>query len=352
MLRKIASKSFNAGLDFAVKALYPVLKKRIMLELEEDFRSFGVEDTNVCNGRCSFCAYRLNYDKRPKGFVEEKVLSHSLELFKKWGGSSSFSFISVLGDPLTDKDLIKKIKFIASEPSIKEINIYTNLIGLRDYDIEEFVKSGVNIMSVSICLGGREMYKRLFGVDEYDNVTGSLLRLLEINKKHGKSVNITLLLRMDYPAGQHYDKDLMKKLREYLPENKFDILPENMWDDYNGNVKKEEIPQGGVFRENIKDKVVPCYALYRKMQVLMNGDIAVCSCRVSPELVTDNIFNHKDLMDYWRGDKLKKFRDNWLNGKVPGICKGCNHYLPVSHTGIYMLRKKLRKFCSKFLPIG
>lgn len=352
MLRKIASKGFNGALDFAVAALYPLLKNRIMSELEEDFRSFGVEDTNVCNARCSFCAYRLGYDARAKGFVDEKVLKHSIDLFKKWGRGSSFSFISVLGDPLTDKDIIKKIKIIAAEPSIKEINIYTNLIGLANYDIDEFVKSGVNIMDISTCLGGREMYKRLFGVDEYDNVTSNLLKLLEANKKHGNPIKITLLIRMDYPVENHFDKELLSRIREYLPENKLDVLPDNMWDDYNGKVKKGDIPQGGVFRENIKDKVAPCYALYRKMQILMNGDIAVCSCRVSPELVTDNIFNHKDLMDYWRGDKLKQFRGNWINGKIPGICRGCNHYLPVSHTGSFLLRKKLKSFAKKIIPLG
>jgi radical SAM protein with 4Fe4S-binding SPASM domain len=88
------------------------------------------------------------------------------------------------------------------------------------------------------------------------------------------------------------------------------------------------------------------------MQILMNGDIAVCSCRVSPELVTDNIFNHKDLMDYWRGGKIKKFREDWLNGKIPGICRGCNHYLPVSLTGKFLLKDKLKKLSKKILIQG
>lgn len=343
----ILSKQLDRFLDLCARIVFPLFRNALDRKFESNFKSFGVENTNVCNAKCSFCAYRLGYDEREKGFVNEKVLKHALKLFKKHGGSN-FSFISVLGDPLTDKDLISKIKIIASEPQIKEINIYSNLIGLDRYDVDELVTSGVTIVSVSTCLGGREMYKKLFGVDEYERVMKNILTLLEANKKHGNPLKITLLIRMHYPAGKNYDNEILSKIRKYLPEKNIDVLPYDKWDDYNGKIKKSDIPEGGEFKHNPKHKKSPCYALYRKVQVLYNGDIAVCSCRVSPELVTDNIFNYEDLLDYWHGESLKKIRAEWKKGNIPKICRGCNHYQTFDdmerHTLKEIFRAKLKKF--------
>jgi len=345
LLKKISDLVF----ELASSSIYPICRKNLEKELFDDYRSFGVDANNICNARCSFCPYRHNYDKREKGIVDEKVLSHSLDLLRK-SGKTSFSFITVLGDPLTDKNFLEKVRFVKKEPQVKDINIYTNLIGLDNFDIDEFVTSGITILNISTCLGGREMYKKLFGVDKYEPVMDNLLRLLQTNKKHGNPINVTLLLRVDYPVDKNYDNDMVAKLREYLTEHKFDILPENMWDDYNGTIKISEIPVGSEFRPNLRDKSIPCYALYRKIQVLYNGDIAVCSCRVAPELVTDNIFNYSSLEDYWKGDKLREYRDNWLKGNIPKICRGCTHYSPYTSITEKMLKSRIKDTVKKILP--
>lgn len=349
MLKNKLSSVFNLFLNCVVDTISPMMKKQLKEELEKDFRSFGVEDTNVCNARCSFCAYRLDYDQRPKGFVDEKILKHSLELFKKLGSNNSFSFISILGDPLTDKNILLKIRLIASDSSVKDIGIYTNLIGLDRYNIDEFVKSGLTILNISTCLGGKEMYKRLFGVDEYDRVMNNLVNLLEVNKRHGNPIKITILLRMDYPVEKYFDRQILNKITKYIGKDKLDILPNNMWDDYNYKIKISDLPKGGAFRNKDVHKKIPCYALYRKMQILLNGDIAVCSCRISPELITDNIFNYQNLNDYWHGDKLKIFRQNWIDGKVPGICRGCNHYSPVTILEKGILKHKIKDIIRKII---
>ncbi|OGV50004.1 MAG: hypothetical protein A2017_08590 [Lentisphaerae bacterium GWF2_44_16] len=345
----IFSKQLDKFLSLSAGIAFPLFRKALDKKFESDFKSFGVESTNVCNAKCSFCAYRLGYDGREKGFVNEDVLRHSLKLFKKHGGSN-FSFISVLGDPLTDKDLISKIKIIAAEPQIKEINIYSNMIGLDRYDIDEFVTSGVTIISVSTCLGGREMYKKLFGVDEYERAMKNILTLLEANRKHGNPLKITLLIRMYYPVEKNYDREILEKIREYLPKNNIDVLPYDMWDDYNGKIKLPDIPEGGKFKHNLRDKKSPCYALYRKVQVLYNGDIAVCSCRVSPELVTDNIFKYEDLFDYWHGKSLAKIRNEWKKGNIPKICRGCNHYQTFDDMEKLALKEMFRAKIKKLFP--
>lgn len=331
-------------LDTVVKLVFPFVKGKLEKELSEKPRSFGVEPNNVCNARCSFCAYRLDYDKRPKGFVDEKVLNRSLELFTETG-ESHFSFISILGDPLADKNLLKKIKKIKTFPQIKDVNIYSNLIGLRNFDMDEFVASGITVLSISTCLGGREMYKKLFGVDEYENVIANLLKLLEANVRQNNPFKILLLLRMDSPPEKHLDTETVEKIRKYLPEK--DFIYDVMWDDYNGMIKESDLPKGESFRLEYPDRKIPCYALYRKIQVLYNGDMAVCSCRVGPELVMGNVFDCNSLEDYWKGEKLRKFRERWKSGEIPDICRNCTHYQPFTLTAEKLLRNRIRSFFRK-----
>ncbi len=310
---------------------FPLYKKIIEREMRERFQSFGVESSNICNARCSFCAYRKNLDTREKGFVTFDVLKHALDLYQKTGGIY-FSFTSILGDPLTDKELLEKVKLIKSYNNIQRITIYTNLIGLDNYCVEDFVRSGLTDISVSTSIGDKEMFRRLYGVYSYDTVMNNLVSLLEKNQEFNKPINITLLLKIDYNLAANIEsiKDY-KILNKYLSVKDIKVIRMDAWDDFNGSIESKDLPAGAIFMPIVANKRVPCCAFYRKLQVLKNGDISACSCRISPELVVDNIFNYRFLEDYWKGEKLRQLRQNWLDGNIPKICQGCSHYLPYTY---------------------
>jgi len=337
--------------NFTARLAYPVLSRSIEAEMESKWKTFGLESTNACNARCSFCVYRLNTDKRKKGSVNPKVLEHCLKLLSHTN-DDFFSFISILGDPLADAKLLDNIKTIKTYDKIKHISIYSNLIGLDNFDLDDFVTSGITSLSISISLGGDQMYKRLFGVDCYEKVANGLLKLLDCNKKHGEPITIVVLGRMDYPIETNLDIALMDKLKQYLPSNRIDILPNEMWDDWNGAIAKEDLPLGGTFRSQINDKTIPCYALYRKIQVLKDGEISVCSCRLSPELVTGNIMDYSSLEKYWLSESLLNFRRKWFEGDIPSICRGCNHYHPYTVLIEKRVREKTVSFLKKLLLIS
>ena len=68
--------------------------------------------------------------------------------------------------------------------------------------------------------------------------------------------------------------------------------------------------------------------LYRKLQVLIDGTIQGCSCRVEPELWGNNIKKYSNLKDAWRDEKIEKIRNDWFKGKLKKCCRECSHYLP------------------------
>lgn len=328
----LTQKSKEATKRAIVAYMPPFYRKRDREEKEKALRSrwqsFGVEVTNICNANCSFCAYGKNVDKRKKDSVSYEVLKYALDLYEKVGGGN-FLFTSTLGDPFTDKNLLEKIKLVKSYPSIGGITIYTNLIGLDNFNIRDFVRSGITGMAISATIGDSNMYKKLYGVDKYDKVVDNIINVLRVNEEFNRPIRIKLLIRIDHDfLPQLEAKKEFKEIRKYLSWNQIRVLSRKEWDDYNKVIKISNLPKGGRFVKNIKNKKAPCAALYRKLQILQNGDISVCACRISPELVIDNIFNYTSLYDHWRGEKRESFRKRWLAGDIPSTCKGCTHYQP------------------------
>jgi molybdenum cofactor biosynthesis enzyme MoaA len=142
---------------------------------ENQITTLSMENTNICNANCSFCAYR--HQKKSKLFMSNELFQKSINQFAKSGGGALI-ITPVVGDPLIDKDLINKIVFTKKMKEIKYIFLFTNLIELDKFNLTNLLSSGLDEINVSICIGDKEMYKRLFGVDKYSTVIKNLDNLL------------------------------------------------------------------------------------------------------------------------------------------------------------------------------
>ena len=120
-----------------------------------------------------------------------------------------------------------------------------------------------------------------------------------------------------------FNSDLYRELLNYLPAQKIKTL--DFYDDFKGVIKKEDLPVGTKFKENI-DKTEPCYALYRTLEVLKDGTIQGCTCRVEPELQGENIMSFATIKEAWNSPSLNNIRERWHNGTIPECCKTCSHY--------------------------
>ena len=61
------------------------------------------------------------------------------------------------------------------------------------------------------------------------------------------------------------------------------------------------------------------------------GPFKVKSCRVEPDLWSDNVLNHSTLESAWKNPKFQKIRNNWFNGIVPECCKKCTIIFHIQH---------------------
>ncbi len=295
----------------------------------------GAEINNVCNAKCSFCGYDkqvndITADPRKKTKLNRNVFSHTLQLYNDSGGGNFF-LSPILGEISSDPKWLDLIKEARLYPNISGVSCFSNAILFDRFGSENILKSGLTNLAISTSLGSSEQYKRLYGVDKYDKVLNNILDILETNVKLGNPVSIHLMLRQDKPYDPFLNSSLYKKLVKLIGKNKISILDDE-WDDYNGLISENNLPKGHKLLINETSKEIPCYALFRKLVVLMDGTIQGCACRVEPDLWTDNILNHKDLSSAWKNSKLEKIRNDWSEKKlIPNSCKTCTHYIPATN---------------------
>jgi radical SAM protein with 4Fe4S-binding SPASM domain len=294
-------------------------------------RDLGAEINNVCNANCSFCGYGKGdggkaADPRAKRKLRTEVFRHTIKIFSESGGGK-FSLSPILGEVSADKRWLDFVREARAYPNITGVTCFTNAILLHRFGSEEILTSGLSNISVSCSLGSAEQYQRLYGVDKYDQVVFNILDLLRTNKRLGHPVYIHLQLRIDKPFSDFYDCDLYAELLTLVSPSDIIVL-DDLWDDYRGVIPESQLPKGHKLLENVQDKSIPCYAMYRKLQVMMDGTLQACACRVEPELWGGNIMDYNSLEKAWRDPGLEKLRSDWHNGEISECCQQCTHYHP------------------------
>jgi len=289
----------------------------------------GCEITNVCNADCSFCVYgKKGGDERKKSKLDMEVLRHTLKLADQTG-DMHFTLSPILGEVSADKRWLDMVKEIRSHSNIKTLSCYTNAILLDRFGSEDILTSGITSMTISTALGSKDQYERLYGVEKYETVVENILDLLRTNVALGKPVNLEIQLRIDKPFSNFLDSDLYGEILKYLPAEKIYIL-DDAWENSKGLLNIENLPTGHKFRAPHVTRDQPCSVMFRKLEVLMDGTIQACACRVEPELWLGNIKDHDTIESAWHSPQYEKLRNDWFDGKMPKCCETCTHYMPAN----------------------
>ncbi len=233
----------------------------------------------------------------------------------------------VVGDPLLDKNLVPKIKYAKTLRQIEYVFFYTNLIGLSNFDVTNLLSSGIDEIDVSACVGSRQMYRTVYGVDRYDSVMQNLRSLLKENWRLGDRVKVKVHVRGDKPHERIKLSSDYRRISELY--GKEVIHADECYDNWTGIIREEDLPKNNVFRE-IKNRSEPCSELYNGMIIFANGNVGICWRRdVEAKLIIGNI-HVSNLEDIWKGRAPHMIRENWLKGNVPSTCSRCYCYTPLS----------------------
>lgn len=291
--------------------LGPILQNLSLKPLQ-----LGFEVTNICNANCIFCGYQ--YMKRSKGVMKMDVFQKALNDFVSIGGGK-LGLSALVGDPLLDRGLPDKISYARSFKNIGKIGFYTNGILLHRSGFRKILSSGITDITISLGGPDKETYRRLYRVDGFEQVIKNILLLGKANNKLGQPIKISVVIRCDGPLRAS------EKLKE-IGVIVHNITYSYRYDNWAGRITEADLLSGMRLKQS-KLKWEPCSMFYADgPKVLWNGDVTICGCRdLEGELVLGNIME-KDLISLWQGDKMRRFREEFLQGKIPDVCRDCLHY--------------------------
>jgi MoaA/NifB/PqqE/SkfB family radical SAM enzyme len=291
-----------------------------------EFPNLSIETTNVCNSDCVFCANSV---------MTRKKMAMNMSLFKSIvddfasSGGHSIDLSVTIGDPLLDKKIIERGRYIRSFPQFKNLGFITTLQWLHKHDIREFVDV-FTWVGVSITLSGRQSYKDFFGVDKYDQAIANLRHLLSLIKDEKRNFAVQIALKLtDQNEEEIINHPDFIEINNLLGGGLEDQVRNRLFfvDDWQGAVK---LPAYLKKRPLYPRAFRPCAMLYGNMMVYSNGKVSACQCRdfdANSDLILGEA-GQTGIMKLWNGDKLNSIRRNWRwKNKVPNICKTCRHYL-------------------------
>jgi MoaA/NifB/PqqE/SkfB family radical SAM enzyme len=304
-------------------------------QIEKRPWNLHIENTNICNANCIFCAYQ--FQARTKTIMGKEIYSKALTDYCSIGGGE-FRIETCVGDPLVDPSFIERIKEARSHAEIGKISTIINGINLGALGIEKLLKSGIDEINISTGPWDENLYQLMYRTKDYFKMRENVTELLRQNAKRGNPVRIKLLFRSNLSMKKTVGLPDYKAIRHLLHEIEFNTD----FDTWLGTISQNNLLRGMHIRPSVKIDREPCYWLYDGPVIFSDGKIGLCGCRdfnADSELVIGNIME-SSLLNLWQSDVVKRLRDRFRDGDFPKICRRCNAY---ANLDLYRSRKGLRR---------
>jgi hypothetical protein len=257
-------------------------------------------------------------------------------------GYDHIDLTCLTGDIFTHPDAVEIIR-TTKEIGFIDTGLFTNAIALHKYDIEGILSGPLDALLISFPGFSADAYRKVYGVDSYQNFEKSVTLLLETHRRINSETLIIFEPRTYLSHSEIIDCDYYRDyFSRYLSPKVLLTKPINVFDTWGGSIKKENL----VGNMKIDSPPIKSLKPFRKSflcerilsyMVLANGDVRLCGCRCDNTIETDrdplflaNIYDYVDFKDMV--DKTLQKRKNILrefhNGNLPELCKKCPFYVP------------------------
>lgn len=307
---------------------YRFRRKEIQKHLENQRnlpRGLHIEGTNICNAKCTFCAYPQM--ERPKQTMPMEQFSQLIDQYVSMGGKY-VSLTPIVGDPFVDPHVFERLDYLDRCPEIEGFYFYTNAILMKPDVSKKLIAYGAKL-KVHVSMGGfdRETYKAIMGVDYFNLVRRHIEAFIEIKTKLNSPVNFAISVRC--PKSK-CTGELWKLIRRSQDKGILTIeWPYYGFDSWTGKIKAEDLKKVGLEPMIPPYKRGACELLYMRPVVLANGKVNACACRdVEAQLIVGDI-NESKLEEVWTGKAINDLIDRHEKGDFPEVCRRCTWYISI-----------------------
>ena len=291
----------------AYKKIYNKVIEKKTKNLSEHPEHFIIETTNYCNAKCIMCPHKTMI--RSKGIMP-------MELFKKIVDDIVQNFqpksfcVSGFGEPILDKELFEKIKYLKSKTNTK-VKIFSNGALLIENNAKTLVESGLDEINISLNAANPESYKHIMGGLNYDFTLKNIANLLE-EKQRQKSKKPFIALSLVQL------KENEKEIQDFAKQwgSKVDALRICSTQNWAGAMD---------FGADFKQPKFACVRVWEDFYVMWNGQVTACCRDYEGKLVLGDL-NNQTIKEVVNSLVYKDLQQKHLQGKIDEveICKNCD----------------------------
>ncbi|MBU0755206.1 MAG: radical SAM protein [Planctomycetes bacterium] len=324
-----------------------------------------VEPTDACNQKCGMC-YRDRLIDKPVRMDLEQYKAVLDDVRPKNVN------ISGLGEPLLHKEIFDMVRYAKSRKI--GVTFPTNLT-LAHKRVEELVKSGIDVLKVSLDAATKETYHAIRGTDHFERVVETIRAINALKEREG---SLLPHLRVNYALQNLNYRELVPMIEmaaglkaeaiyvQYLDYVEVDDLKELLVGDMRPDAMRSLLEQASTTARKRKIETnlpiwlrdLDIYAQkmasmgkemphYRKCHfpwistfIEANGDVKACPIftRKRGEGNLGNIFE-MPFDKIWNGEPYKDLRRRLRGGERPlAPCRQC---VPQSLSNIFLIFSKM-----------
>jgi radical SAM protein with 4Fe4S-binding SPASM domain len=293
--------------------------------------SLNIENINLCNANCIFCAYQYQQQWRSeKGVISDDLFHYVVAAHKKMGGKF-LGIAPMQGDPLLDKKILYKITAVIR--SGMETSFFTNGILLETLDFQQFAETGISSFTLSTSPFDKELFEKIYRSRKYERLLGGLIAYLKYRNEHRINIKLNLGFRSPLSYQETLNlPDFRDKVKPLLSQEEIrKISVVNSFDDWCGQIKSADLLNGMRLKPSPRLKNRPCKWTFIPM-ISWDGYVRACACRFKPvsqidydELIVGDL-KKETLQKIWFGEKVKRLRRRFIDNDIPEVCKSCSMY--------------------------
>lgn len=279
-----------------------------------------IDPSSICNFQCAFCPNRdgklISSIKRYQGFLELKVFKKCIDDLGEFDKKIYMIKLYKDGEPLLNPNFISMVQYARSKPWIDRIMLTSNGSQLSHKLSRKLVKSGLNIIHISLEGMSAKKYQEFAKVKiDFDKFVKEIAFLYSIRGKCEISVKVP------YENLDKGDEKMFHQIFKNITSSYFIERISPVWPtlDVSGLGRFKE----GVYRIKTKNLKV-CPYLFYQMAVNSDGTVSACCVDWKRELIIGDA-KTESLVDIWNGQSLNRLRIKNLERRRSEIpyCKNC-----------------------------
>jgi radical SAM protein with 4Fe4S-binding SPASM domain len=290
--------------------------------------------TNICNAKCSFCAYpkAIAGKSLQTGIMSFDVYKRAVDEWVTLGGQE-LDLTPVVGDPLVDPGLLEKVDYAVNHAHLRSVVLTTNAILInRNETYKKLIDLGITGIYISTQGTNKEAYEKIYGVKQYDNAMSGIHNLLKYNHEKGEPSEVVIRFRnAEKPSQILRSPDFKQYIKPFLsPRARINFTVD--FDNWGGTILPADL-RGFMRLRQIPAQIdLPCQSLF-SFTVRHEGSVRLCGCRFTrtdlDDLVVGNL-QQKSLQQISESDEAWNIIKGFYSGKRPETCRKCTFYRPIN----------------------